>query len=121
MVILAIDPRFVGNGRTGQELQKLIAEIASVLELRRQHRRRIVCPVFVIGDLSTVWLYADIYEYEVPLVREGQKVTIALSYYPAETFSGTITYIYPYLDTQTRTNKVRLEFANPQGKLKPGR
>ncbi len=76
--------------------------------------------LYRIADLSTVWLYADIYEYEVPLVREGQTVTIALSSYPGETFSGKITYIYPYLDTQTRTNKVRLEFANRQGKLKPG-
>jgi len=76
--------------------------------------------LYRIADLSSVWLYADIYEYEVPLVREGQEVTISLSYYPGEAFSGKITYIYPYLDTQTRTNKVRLEFANPQGKLKPG-
>jgi Cu(I)/Ag(I) efflux system membrane fusion protein len=53
-------------------------------------------------------------------VREGQKVTVVLSYYPGETFNGTISYIFPYLDTQTRTNKVRLEFANPEGKLKPG-
>jgi len=76
--------------------------------------------LYRIADLSSVWLYADIYEYEVPLVHEGQDVTISLSYYPGETFSGKITYVYPYLDTQTRTNKVRLEFANPQGKLKPG-
>ena len=76
--------------------------------------------LYRIADLSTVWLYADSYEYEVPLVREGQKVTISLSSYPGETFSGTIAYIYPYLDTQTRTNKVRVEFANPRGKLKPG-
>lgn len=76
--------------------------------------------LYRVADLSTVWLYADIYEYEVPLVREGQTVNISLSYYPGETFRGAITYIYPYLDTQTRTNKVRLEFANPQGKLKPG-
>ncbi|MBI3301145.1 MAG: efflux RND transporter periplasmic adaptor subunit [Deltaproteobacteria bacterium] len=76
--------------------------------------------LYRIADLSSVWLYADIYEYEVPLVHEGQEVTISLSSYPGETFSGKITYVYPYLDTQTRTNKVRLEFANPQGKLKPG-
>src|SRR5215813_3647874 len=76
--------------------------------------------LYRIADLSTVWLYVDIYEYEVPLVREGQEAVISLSYYPGETFSGKITYIYPYLDTQTRTNKVRLEFPNPQGKLKPG-
>lgn len=76
--------------------------------------------LYRIADLSTVWLYADIYEYEVPLVREGQEVAIALAYYPGETFRGRIIYIYPYLETQTRTNKVRLEFVNPQGKLKPG-
>ena len=76
--------------------------------------------LYRIADLSTVWLYADIYEYEAPLVHEGQEVTTSLSYYPGETFSGKVTYVYPYLDTQTRTNRVRLEFANPQGKLKPG-
>jgi Cu(I)/Ag(I) efflux system membrane fusion protein len=76
--------------------------------------------LYRIADLSTVWLHADIYEYEIPLVREGQAVTISFPYYPGETFKGKITYIYPYLDTQTRTNKVRLEFANPQKKLKPG-
>lgn len=76
--------------------------------------------LYRIADLSTVWLYADIYESEVALVREGQEVTSALSSYPGETFSGKITYIYPYLDTQTRTNKIRVELANLRGKLKPG-
>lgn len=76
--------------------------------------------LYRIADLSAVWLYADIYESDISLVHEGQAVTISLSSYPGETFSGKITYIYPYLDTQTRTNRVRLEFANPQGKLKPG-
>lgn len=76
--------------------------------------------LYRIADLSNVWLYADIYEYEVPLVRVGQKVSISLASYPGEMFSGRIIYIYPYLDTQTRTNRIRLEFANPDGKLKPG-
>jgi len=76
--------------------------------------------LYRIADLSTVWLTADIYEYEVPLVHEGQEVTIALSYYPGETFKAKLSYIYPYLDAQTRTNKVRLELANPQGKFRPG-
>jgi membrane fusion protein, copper/silver efflux system len=76
--------------------------------------------LYRIADLSNVWLYAEIYEYEIPLVHEGQEVTVSLSYYPKETFSGKITYVYPYLDTQTRTNRVRIEFVNLQGKLKPG-
>jgi Cu(I)/Ag(I) efflux system membrane fusion protein len=76
--------------------------------------------LYRIADLSMVWVYAYIHEYEIFLVREGQDATLSLSYYPGEIFTGKITYVYPYLDTQTRTNRVRLEFPNSHGKLKPG-
>jgi membrane fusion protein, copper/silver efflux system len=76
--------------------------------------------LYKIADLSTVWVHADIYEYELPLVREGQEAIITLAYYPGATWRGTIDYIYPYLNTETRTNKVRLVFANPEHTLKPG-
>jgi len=76
--------------------------------------------LFVISDLSKIWVYADIYEYELPLVSVGQKAEMNLSYYPGETFSGTVNYIYPYMDEKTRTVKIRIEFDNPEMKLKPG-
>lgn len=76
--------------------------------------------VLTITDLSSVWVLANIYEYELPLVQEGQKATLELSYYPGETFTGKVMYIYPTLDTNTRTAKVRLEFPNPDMRLKPG-
>jgi len=76
--------------------------------------------LYRIADLSTVWVHADIYEYELPFVRERQEATITLAYYPGERWQGTVDYIYPYLDTQTRTNKVRFVFPNPHMKLKPG-
>jgi len=75
--------------------------------------------LYRLADLSVVWLYADIYEYELPLIRLGQEATIQLSYYPGETFKGKVIYIYPYLDSATRTAKVRFEFSNPHEKLKP--
>jgi membrane fusion protein, copper/silver efflux system len=75
--------------------------------------------LFKLADLSVVWLYADIYEYELPFVRVGQQATIQLSYLSGETFSGKAIYIYPSLDPNTRTAKVRFEFPNPDGKLKP--
>jgi Cu(I)/Ag(I) efflux system membrane fusion protein len=75
--------------------------------------------LFKIADLSVVWLIADIYEYELPAIRLGQSAAIQMAYYPGETFTGKAIYIYPYLDPQTRTAKVRYEFANPHGKLKP--
>jgi Cu(I)/Ag(I) efflux system membrane fusion protein len=75
--------------------------------------------LYKIADLSVVWLIADIYEYELPAIRLGQQASIQMAYYPGEIFTGKAIYIYPYLDPQTRTAKVRYEFANPHGKLKP--
>jgi Cu(I)/Ag(I) efflux system membrane fusion protein len=75
--------------------------------------------LFKLADLSTVWLYADIYEYELPFIRVGQQAIVQLSYLSGETFSGKAIYIYPSLDPTTRTAKVRYEFPNPHGKLKP--
>ncbi|MGH7799855.1 MAG: efflux RND transporter periplasmic adaptor subunit [Thermodesulfobacteriota bacterium] len=76
--------------------------------------------VLVMADLSTVWVIANVYEYELPLVKEGEEATLELSYYPGETFTGKVMYIYPVLDTITRTAKARFEFPNSENKLKPG-
>jgi Cu(I)/Ag(I) efflux system membrane fusion protein len=75
--------------------------------------------LFKIADLSVVWLIADIYESELSAIRVGQQAAIQMSYYPGETFTGKAIYIFPYMDAQTRTAKVRYEFSNPHGKLKP--
>jgi Cu(I)/Ag(I) efflux system membrane fusion protein len=76
--------------------------------------------LYKIADLSTVWVYADIYEHELPFVRVGQEAKVSLSYYPGEVFIAKATYLYPYLDEKTRTGKVRFELANtPDWKLKP--
>ncbi len=76
-------------------------------------------PLLEVADLSTVWVEADIYEYELPWVKVGQHAQMTLQYLPGETFHGKIHYIYPYLSGATRTAKVRLAFANPKLKLKP--
>ncbi len=76
--------------------------------------------LYLIADLSRVWVTASIYEYELPLVREGQEATIGLSYSAGKKFTGRIAYVYPYLDEKTRTARVRIEFANPEFLLKPG-
>jgi Cu(I)/Ag(I) efflux system membrane fusion protein len=75
--------------------------------------------LYKLADLSAVWLYADIYEYELPFIRLGQEASIQLSYIPGEAFRGKAIYIYPSLNPETRTAKVRFEFPNPGGKLKP--
>lgn len=75
--------------------------------------------LYTIADLSRVWVYADVYEYELPWVHEGQNVTVGLSYLPGRTFEGTVTYVYPFLDPKTRTARVRIELDNPDRILKP--
>lgn len=75
--------------------------------------------IYTISNLSSVWALADIYENEVPYVRVGQRVTFSLSYYPGKTYSGRISFIYPTVDPQTRTVKVRVQLANPNYILKP--
>ena len=75
--------------------------------------------LYKLADLSVVWLYADIYEYELPFIRLGQQASVQLSYVPGEIFTGKAIYIYPSLNPETRTAKVRFELPNPHGKLKP--
>ncbi|MEW6060892.1 MAG: efflux RND transporter periplasmic adaptor subunit [Bacteroidota bacterium] len=68
--------------------------------------------LYKIADLSTVWVQADIYQYELPWVNVGDKADIELSYLQGKTFSGRITYIYPMLNMETKTIKVRIEVHN---------
>lgn len=76
--------------------------------------------LLTLTDLSRVWIEADFYEYEAGGLRLGQKVAVALPSDQAVRFTGRIHFIYPTLDPQSRTLKVRLEFPNPGLVLKPG-
>jgi Cu(I)/Ag(I) efflux system membrane fusion protein/cobalt-zinc-cadmium efflux system membrane fusion protein len=76
--------------------------------------------LYRIAELSTVWVLADIYEYELPWLKTGQQATVTLSYLPGKAFTGRITYIDPYLNPKTRTATARIILDNPVGELKPG-
>jgi len=75
--------------------------------------------LYTITDLSTVWVNADIYEFDLPHIRLGQRAAISLSYFPGRNFSGRVAWISPVLDEKTRTTKVRIEFPNRDFSLKP--
>jgi Cu(I)/Ag(I) efflux system membrane fusion protein len=75
--------------------------------------------IFDIADLSTLWVIADIYVYELPMIKVGQPARITLSHSPGKEFSSKIDYIYPILSGETRTAKVRFIIPNPEGQLKP--
>jgi Cu(I)/Ag(I) efflux system membrane fusion protein/cobalt-zinc-cadmium efflux system membrane fusion protein len=75
--------------------------------------------LYTIADLSRVWVYANVYENELPWIKVGQQARVEISYLPGQSFEGTVTHIDPFLDPATRTARVRLEHANPEGLLKP--
>jgi Cu(I)/Ag(I) efflux system membrane fusion protein/cobalt-zinc-cadmium efflux system membrane fusion protein len=75
---------------------------------------------YEIVDLATVWVDVDIYEYELPWVEKGMPAEMELAYIPGKRFKGKVLFIYPYLETKTRTARLRLEFVNPNYELKPG-
>jgi membrane fusion protein, copper/silver efflux system len=75
--------------------------------------------LYMVVDLSEVWVYADIYEFELPWVKVGDPVEMTLTGIPGRTFVGEVDYIYPYAESRTRSIKVRLTFDNPDLLLKP--
>ncbi len=75
--------------------------------------------LYKIADLSSIWIMADIYEYEVPLVRVGQTAVVTLPYYSGQSHRAIVNYINPSLDPVSRTVKVRLSMKNPGLLLKP--
>ncbi|MBP8153744.1 MAG: efflux RND transporter periplasmic adaptor subunit [Nitrospira sp.] len=76
--------------------------------------------LYEVADLSTVWISADIYESEVAAVTLNQPASVTFAAYPGKIFRGNVSYIYPSLNTEARTVRVRVELPNPGLKLKPG-
>ncbi len=74
---------------------------------------------YEIADLSRIWVDVEVYEYELPFIRQGMSVDMELSYLPGNRFEGRVLFIYPFLNPETRTAKLRLAFDNHEGLLKP--
>jgi membrane fusion protein, copper/silver efflux system len=72
-----------------------------------------------IADLSSVWGVADVYESDLPYVKVGMPVTLTLPYWPSKTFTGTVFFVSPTLDPETRTLNVRMQIENAELLLKP--
>ncbi|MEO5758305.1 MAG: efflux RND transporter periplasmic adaptor subunit [Mesorhizobium sp.] len=75
--------------------------------------------LFRLADVSTVWIVADVPEYELGAVKVGAVATIRVRSLPGQTFSGRVALIYPQVAKETRTTKVRIEIPNPDGLLLP--
>jgi membrane fusion protein, copper/silver efflux system len=76
--------------------------------------------LYRLADLGTVWVFAQIYEQDMPLVKLGQEAVVKVASLPDREFRGRVTFVYPTVDEKTRTARVRMEFENPGYLLKPG-
>jgi hypothetical protein len=76
--------------------------------------------LYAIADLSTVWVQAQVFQNDLERVKIGAPATLTVNTYPGRTFVGRVDFVYPQVDTETRTAKVRVVFSNPAVQLKPG-
>lgn len=101
----------VPSPASGFVIEKNVVEGASVDAGMRLYR---------IAALNKVWVEAEVYEADLPNVRVGQPVKVTLDYVPGRTYDAKVAYIYPYLESQSRTGRVRIEIANKELDLRPG-
>lgn len=76
--------------------------------------------LYTLADLSVVWVEADVYERELSGISVGRAATVTLDAYPGERFAGRVSYIFPFVEQESRTVRVRLELPNRGSRLKPG-
>ncbi|QSQ23742.1 efflux RND transporter periplasmic adaptor subunit [Pyxidicoccus parkwayensis] len=95
---------------SGYVLEKNVVEGAAVKAGER---------LFRIAPLAKVWVEADVYEQDLPQVKVGQPVEVTLPYLPGKQYAGRVGYIYPALQGNTRTGRIRIELPNPGLELKP--
>lgn len=76
--------------------------------------------LYMIADLTEVWVNAEIFEADAGLVREGMTADITVDALPGRSWSGRVEYVYPTLQDRTRSMRARIALGNPDGRLKPG-
>jgi len=112
----------VATGGTGKQITFTSPAHGVVLEKQAVEGMRFTpgATLYRIADLSRVWVIADVYEQDLGRVQLGQAATIQVDAFPDRRFDARVTFLYPTLNTATRTTPVRLELDNAKGLLRPG-
>ena len=109
------------SGKPQREITFYSPATGHVLE-RKAFPNQYVTPdaeLYKLADHSEVWVFADVYEPELPLVELGQEATLTTEALPGQKLTGRVTFIQPHLMGETRTLPIRMDFSNPDLKLKP--
>src|SRR2546425_9315754 len=114
--------RLESTGQLQQELQ-VDSPVAGYITERNALPNLTVQPetrLYSVADLSTVWIFAEVFQNDLGRIRVGDRATLTVDTYPGRTFEGRVNFLYPQVDMATRTARVRLVFSNPGLKLSPG-
>src|SRR5437588_6611109 len=114
--------RLESTGQVEQELE-IDSPVSGYITEREALPNKYVQPetrLYTVADLSSIWVFIQVFQNDLGRVRAGQPATLTVDSYPGRTFSGRVDFIYPEIDTTTRTARVRLVFPNPDLKLTPG-
>jgi Cu(I)/Ag(I) efflux system membrane fusion protein/cobalt-zinc-cadmium efflux system membrane fusion protein len=114
--------RLESTGQVQQELE-IDSPVSGYVTERNAFPSVAVQPemrLYTIADLSTVWVQAQVFQNDLERIRVGAPATLEVNTYPGRTFTGRVDFIYPQVDMETRTAKVRVVFPNPGLQLKPG-
>ena len=114
--------RLESTGQVQQELE-VDSPASGYITERNALPRVAVQPdmrLYTIADLSTVWVQAQVFQDDLGRIKAGDPARLTVDTFPGRTFSGRVDFIYPQVDTDTRTAKVRVVFSNPGLQLKPG-
>lgn len=106
-----IDTIPITSPASGFVIEKDVVEGASVQAAMR---------LFRIAALDKVWVEAEVYEEDLAHVRVGQAAKVTLDYLPGHAYDAKVAYVYPYLESEARTGRVRIELANKELELRPG-
>jgi cobalt-zinc-cadmium efflux system membrane fusion protein len=120
LLALGFNPETDKLGQPLQVVSPLAGRVVDMASAHGEFRNDATAPLMTVADLSTVWLTASVPEKDLRHLREGQPIQANLAAYPGEMFTGKVLFIGDLLDPDVRTTKVRIAFANPQGRLKPG-
>jgi RND family efflux transporter MFP subunit len=114
--------RLKKSGKIRRELE-IDSPVSGVITDRRVFPNTYVQPgmkLYSVADLSTVWIYAEIFQSDIGRVKAGDPASVTVNAYPGETFPARVSFIWPEVDMAMRRARVRLEIANPELKLSLG-
>lgn len=117
---LGFDPGRDSFGEPLRVYSPVTGKVVDVASAHREFHNDPTAALMTVADLSTVWMTASVAEKDIRFLKPGEDIVATTEAYPDETFTGKVLFIGDLIDPDTRTAKVRIVFANPANRLKPG-